>query len=32
MYQITLENEFIKIAILPDLGGKVWYAKAKKKG
>ncbi len=28
---ITLENEYIELAILPDLGGKIWYAKDKTK-
>ena len=29
---ITLENEFIEIGILPELGGKIWYANDKKNG
>lgn len=29
---LKLENEFIEVGILPDLGGKVWYAKDKKNG
>jgi len=27
---LTLENEFIEIGILPELGGKIWYANDKK--
>ena len=29
---LTLENEFIEIGILPELGGKIWYANDKKNG
>ncbi len=29
---IKLENEYIELAILPDLGGKIWYANDKKNG
>lgn len=29
---ITLENDFIEIGILPELGGKIWYANDKKNG
>lgn len=29
---LKLENEFLEIAILPALGGKIWYARDKKKG
>lgn len=29
---ITLENEFIELAVLIELGGKIWYAKDKKTG
>ena len=29
---IILENDFLEIGILPDLGGKIWYAKDKKNG
>ena len=29
---LKLENEFLEIAVLPDLGGKIWYAKNKKTG
>lgn len=28
---IILENEYLEIAVLPALGGKIWYAKDKKK-
>ena len=29
---IVLENEFLEIGILPELGGKIWYANDKKNG
>lgn len=29
---LKLENEFIELAILPKLGGKIWYAKDKRTG
>lgn len=29
---LRLENDFIEIGILPELGGKIWYARDKKKG
>ena len=29
---LKLENEFLEIAILPALGGKIWYARDKKNG
>ncbi len=29
---IILENAYLEIGILPDLGGKIWYAKDKKNG
>ena len=29
---IKLENEFLEIGILPELGGKIWYANDKKNG
>ena len=29
---LKLENEFLEIGILPDLGGKIWYAKDKTNG
>ena len=29
---LTLENDFIEIGILPELGGKIWYANDKKNG
>lgn len=29
---ITLENDFIELAILPEIGGKLWYARDKKSG
>ena len=29
---LKLENEFLEIGILPALGGKIWYARDKKKG
>ena len=29
---IRLENEFLEIAVLPELGGKIWYARDKRKG
>lgn len=29
---LKLENEFIELAVLPELGGKIWYAKDKKTG
>ena len=29
---LTLENEFIELGILPELGGKIWYANDKKNG
>ena len=29
---ITLENEYIELGILPELGGKIWYANDKKNG
>ena len=29
---LTLENEYIELGILPELGGKIWYANDKKNG
>ncbi len=29
---LTLENDYIEIGILPELGGKIWYANDKKNG
>lgn len=29
---LRLENEFLEIGILPELGGKIWYARDKKTG
>ena len=29
---LRLENEYLEIGILPELGGKIWYARDKKKG
>ena len=29
---LMLENEFLEIAILPALGGKIWYARDKRNG
>ena len=29
---ITLENEYLEIGILPELGGKIWYANDKRNG